>query len=200
MNPSSPFRTSPIREVRSLTTRSLATLLLLPAIFAVGCGGNADAEGAVADGKVADTAKSAPAAEGVQAAKAAGTIDKATFSTVLPEGWEILADDFDRMGLMTLAEKGTGGSQGVYLKFEKGFNGDPMKNIEKFAAKYEGSAPETTVRAGIPWARTSYTYNGITQSLNITAHGGQKVTFTVMGDAYDASPGVKAIFDGLKFK
>lgn len=138
--------------------------------------------------------------KGVQAAKAASTIDKATFSTVLPEGWEILADDIDRMGLMTLAKKGTGGAQGVYLKFEKGFRGDPMKNIETFATKYQGSAPETVERAGISWARTSYTYNGITQSLNITAHDGQKVTFTVMGDDYDASPGVKAIFDGLKWK
>lgn len=200
MNHSSPVRTFPFREARSLTARSLATLLLLPVIFAVGCGAGADAEGTVADGKVASTAKGAPAAEGVQAAKAASTIDKATFSTVLPEGWEILADDIDRMGLMTLAKKGTGGSQGVYLKFEKGFNGDPMKNIEKVATKYQGSAPETAVRARIPWASTSYTYNGITQSLNITAHGGQKVTFTVMGDDYDASPGVRAIFDGLNLK
>ncbi len=185
------------RGAKSLATSIFPALLLVPFILAVACGGNADAGGTLGAG---GNAKEGPENSGVQAAKAADTIDKPDFSTVLPEGWEILADDIDRMGLMTLAKKGTGGSQGVYLKFEKGFSGDPMKKIEKFAEKYEGSAPETSLRANVPWAHTRYIHNGISQSLNITAHGGQKVTFTVMGDDYAKSPGVKAIFDGLKLK
>lgn len=33
--------------------------------------------------------------------------------------------------------------------------------------------------------------------MNITAHDGVKVTFTVMGDDYSTDPGVRAIFDAL---
>lgn len=196
----SPYFTTSLPHRRYLIPFPCAALLAFLTLASIGCGGSADA-GAEAPRSAAGTGTDdASNSSGVPAAKAASVIDKGRFSTVLPEGWEILADDFDRMGLVTLAKVGTGGSQGVYLKFEKGFNGDPMKNIEKAADRYEGSTPETSVRAGISWARTRYTYAGVTQSLNITAHNGEKVTFTVMGDDYDTSPGVKAIFDGLKLK
>ncbi|MBZ0112733.1 MAG: hypothetical protein K8J08_09740 [Thermoanaerobaculia bacterium] len=73
---------------------------------------------------------------------------------------------------MTLAEKGTGGAQGVYMKFEPGFSGDPMAKIEQVASKYEGSPAASSVRHGITWTSTRYTYSGVTQTMNMTAHGG----------------------------
>ncbi len=179
---------------------NLMLLLAITGLLATACGGSTStAESAESDSAgSANAAAPAEKSAGIQAAKAAATIEKQTFRTVLPEGWEILADDVDRMGLMTLAEKGTGGAQGVYLKFEKGFNGDPMKAIEKFSGKYNGTAAATSLRNGIEWAHTRYTYNGIDQSLNITAHDGSKITFTVMGEGYDTNPGVKAVFDSLE--
>ena len=187
---------------------SLVLLLLLLTVTTVGCGGSeaepaaSDAASAAASDSASASSGSSGSSSGIQAAKAAGTVETKYFTTVLPEGWEIMADDMESMGLMTLAEKGTGGSQGVYLKFEGGgnFSGDPMKAIEKFSSSYDGTPAKSVSRNGIDWAHTSYTYSGIEQSLNITAHNGYKVTFTVMGRDYDADPGVKAIFDALEWK
>ncbi|MCB9678109.1 MAG: hypothetical protein H6737_23615 [Alphaproteobacteria bacterium] len=162
-------------------------LFVLSAVFALACSGGAS------PGSTA-----APAASsGVQAAPAAGSIEKDLFRTVLPEGWEVLADDYDKMGLMTLGKRGTAGAHGVYIKLERNNKADPMQAIEKMAASQNGSPAEQVERHGIPWARTRFTYAGVTQSLNITRHGDHELTFTVMGEDYDDSPGVKAIFDGL---
>lgn len=195
-----------------ISSLALSFLLLLAAGVAVGCGGS-EADSAASDpsdsahpsasGSASSSASSSSAGSGgIQAAKSAGPVETQYFKTVLPEGWEIMANDMESMGLMTLAQKGTGGSQGVYLKFEGGgkFSGDPMKAIEKFSASYDGTPAESVSRNGIDWARTSYTYNGIDQSLNITANAGYKVTFTVMGRDYEADPGVKAVFDSLEWK
>lgn len=174
-------------------------LLAITGLLAAACGGSTStAQSADAGGAGSAQAPSAKKPAGIQAAKAAATIEKESFRTVLPEGWEILADDMEKMGLMTLAKKGTGGAQGVYLKFEKGFKGEPLAAIEKFASKYNGTAAATSQRNGIEWAHTRYAYNGIDQSLNITAHNGSKITFTVMGEDYDTDPGVKAVFDSLE--
>lgn len=173
------------------------TCLSLVVVTTAACGsGEAEAAATSASEDAPDTSS------GVKAAEAAGSVETRFFSTVLPQGWEVLADDIDSMGLMTLAEKGTGGSQGVYLKFEGGgnFTGDPAQLVEKFAGSYDGSAPSTSQRNGIDWVSTRFTYNGIEQSLNMTAHNGYKITFTVMGRDYDADPGVKAVFDALEWK
>ena len=186
-----------------LMLASLVVFLL--AGLCVGCGGSeieSAAESSAGSSAGSQASEPASGSSGIQAAKAAGTVDTPYFTTVLPEGWEVLADDMDKMGLMTLSEKGTGGAQGVYLKFEGGgnFTGDPMQAIEKFSKRYDGTPAESVTRNGIEWARTSYTYNGIQQSLNIASHNGYKVTFTVMGRGYDADPGVKAVFDSLQWK
>ncbi len=177
------------------TLSRLAGAVVLTSCLALtaACGGSANAVPVGADEPM-------PTSSGVQAAKAAGPIDTEFFSSVLPEGWEIVADDLDAMGLMTIGKKGTGGAQGVYLKFEQGAATDAMAAIEKFASSYEGSTPMRMERNGITWVNTRYTYGGVTQSLNITNAGETKVTFTVMGDDYDTSPGVKAIFDNTVLK
>lgn len=168
------------------------------------CGGSADAGANAGPSKSADQAPSAaPAASsspGVQAAKAQGAIETQYFKTVLPEGWSVAADDIERMGLMTVSKDGTASQQSVYFKFEGGgsFSGDPMQLISKFAGSYDGTPAESVTINGIDWARTSYTYNGLDQTLMITNHNGYKFTFTIMGDGYEESPGVKAILDGLE--
>ena len=175
---------------------AIASLSLI-VVSTAACGnGEAGAAPAASDETSTDSSS------GVEAAEAAGSVETKYFTTVLPQGWEVLADDIDSMGLMTLVEKGTGGSQGVYLKFEGGgsFNGDPAKAVEKFAGSYDGSAVALSQRNGVEWASTRFTYNGIEQTLNVTAHDGYKITFTVMGRDYTADPGVKAIFDALVWK
>ena len=180
-----------------------AVLLTILSLASFGCGDQATTESepaspATSTAVAASTREPAqPAASAIEAAPTAELLETKYFSAGLPIGWEVLADDLERMGMMTLSEKGSGGAQGVYLKFEAGFSGDPMKPIEKFAEKYGGTPAERVSRNGVDWARTRYSYNGIDQSLNITAHGGRKVTFTVMGRDYDEDPGVKAIFDSL---
>jgi hypothetical protein len=172
-------------------------------LLTVACGGSADAGGDASSEPSDGASASAPAAassSGVQAAKAQGTIETKYFKTVLPEGWSVAADDIERMGLMTVSKEGTASQQSVYFKFEGGgkFTDDPMQLISKFAGSYNGTPAEAVTINGIDWARTSYTYNGLDQTLMITNHDGYKFTFTIMGDGYEESPGVKAILDGLE--
>lgn len=198
--PATHSSSQPRRVLLSITI-GLAALAF--AVLTTGCGDGAQAVPATAETSTASPPSPSPAVSsstGVAAAASAGPVDTAYFTTVLPVGWEILADDIDRMGLMTLAEKGTGGAQGVYFKFEKGYSGDPKAAIEKMAARYGGSPVQVSPRNGVEWARTGYTYNGIRQSLRIAAHGGHKVSVTVMGKDDDEDPGVKAILDALELK
>ncbi|MEZ4317603.1 MAG: hypothetical protein R3F61_08860 [Myxococcota bacterium] len=137
-------------------------------------------------------------APGIEAAPSSGPVEKAGFTTVLPVGWEILADDYDRMGLMTLAQQGTGGKQSIALKFEKiRYDRDPMDDVKRFADQQKGTPAESVTHNGIQWARTRIAYMGVEQTLYITGHDGTKVTFTVVGDDYETSPAVKAVFDAL---
>ena len=178
------------------TLRQLAGTVFTVSCLALtaACGDSANAVAASAD------EPTAAAGANVEAAKVSAPIDTSLFSSVLPEGWEIVADDLEAMGLMTIGKKGTAGAQGVYVKFQKGAATDAMAAITKFASSYDGSTPKNVERNGISWAHTRYTYAGVDQSLNITNVGETKVTFTVMGDDYDTSPGVRAIFDNTVLK
>ena len=176
----------------------LSTTFLALSGLLLACGGPTGA----AETAAAKDSVSPPPSATAPAAKSAGPLTTARFETQLPEGWEVMADDLDRMGLMTLSQKGTGGAQAVYVKFEGGggWHGDPMAAIETFATRYDGTPASQKTRNGIDWAHTRYTYNGIAQSLNITAHQGYKVTFTVMGDDYDDNAAVRLIFDQLQLR
>ncbi len=188
------FVPSPSRR-RSPTQTLVLGVVLLLGLASLACGDKATSE-VVADRSTARDSE----LPSVPPAKAASDLDTKYFTTVVPEGWEILADDLEAMGLMTLAEKGTGGAHGVYMKFEPGYSGDPMANVSKLAANYDGSAAASSTRNGVEWASTRYTYSGITQTMNIASHAGHKVTFTVMGADYSTDPGVRAIFDSLILK
>lgn len=181
--------------------RSLLFMLLV-IVFGglVACAGGEEA--------AAPEAETAPSeAEQVAASDAEPTIaseglDTARFSTVLPEGWEVMADDLDAMGMMTLARKGTSGAEGVYFKFEGNGNWtDTAENaVASFATSQEGSEPAVLTANGIDWVFTSYRAYGTDQTMMVTGHEGTKVTVTVMGPAYDASPAVQAILNSLVLK
>ncbi len=176
-------------------TRSLLALFLYGSVFGSVFGSLLACSGGASD----PTAEAASSGSSMKVAS--GTpLENDRFATTLPDGWEVAADDLDKMGLMTLQEKGSGGKQAVYFKFEKGYTGKPMDNVTRFAEKQNGTPAEEVVRNGIAFARTAYEAHGVKQSLNIAAHDGQKVTLTVMGDDYDTSPEVKAVFDGLELR
>ncbi|HSM14253.1 MAG TPA: hypothetical protein VLA66_09305, partial [Thermoanaerobaculia bacterium] len=81
-------------------------VLAVVALVLGACGGGATPQPAAESAAPAEAA--APAAE---------PLDTAKFATVLPEGWEIAADDLESMGMMTITRKNSG-DKGVYLKFE----------------------------------------------------------------------------------
>jgi len=180
--------------------RNMKVVLIIAAglvLVLAACSGGETAATASSGAASATAAAAAPAA----APAAKGTpIDNNLFSTVLPDGWEVMADDLANMGMMTLAKKGTGGATGVYLKFEGngGYSGDPMKDVESFASSKNGTPAETASINGIDWARTAYEAYGTKQTMLVTKHNGTKVTATVMGDA--ASPEVQAILGSFKLK
>jgi ankyrin repeat protein len=126
-------------------------------------------------------------------------LDTPRFKTMLPAGWEVAADDLERMGMMTVQRKGSGGAEGVYFKFEgPNWQGTPEKEIASFAQKEKGTPPEKVVVNGIEFFRTSYEAFGTRQTMLIAKQGTTKVTLTVLGDA--AGPAVRTILDALVLK
>jgi len=170
-----------------------SALVLVLAAFSGEQSASTASSGAVSASAAATAPSSAPAAKGTP-------IDNDLFTTVLPDGWEVMADDLANMGMMTLAKKGTGGATGVYLKFEGNgsYSGDPMKDVESFAASKKGTPAESASINGIDWARTAYEAYGTKQTMLVTKHNGTKVTATVMGDA--GSPEVQTILGSFKLK
>lgn len=160
------------------------------------CGGGSSPQ-ATAEGK----APAATAAPEAAATPAAEPLDTAKFATVLPEGWQIAADDLESMGMMTLTRKNSG-DKGVYLKFEGNgaWDGDPMQEMTAFAEKQGGTPAESVTINGIDWATTSYTAYGTAQIMMVTKHNGTKVTATILGDGYGQEPGVTAILDAMQLK
>lgn len=182
------------------TRRAPTAVIAVTALVfaAAACGGSSSGSSAAPatnepTAEAATTAPSEPAAAGTP-------VDTSLFSTVLPDDWEILADDLEQMGLMTLAQKGTGGATGVYLKFEGGgsWDGDPMAEAQAFADSQGGTAAEAMTINGIDWAKTSYEAGGTAQSMYITKHNGSKVTATVLGPADD--PGSMAVLAAFALK
>jgi ankyrin repeat protein len=145
----------------------------------------------------------APAASGRRAAPApAGKpkpLDTGRFTTLLPAGWEVAADDLERMGMLTLQRKGSGGKEGVYFKFEgPNWAGTPETEIAGFAKRQKGTPAEKRVANGIEFFQTTYEAYGSRQTMLVTKQGTTKVTLTVLGDA--ASPAVRTILDALVLK
>lgn len=161
-------------------------LAIVCLVGAAACGGGSTAtEG----GGESDSAKVAVA-----------PMETAMFTTVLPENWEVMSDALDKMGMMTLAKKGTGGKVGVYLKFEGHGNwgGDPLTDIQAFSEKQQGTPAEMATINGIEWAGTTYEAYGMKQTMYVTKHNGTKVTATVLGETSD--PGVQAILNAFTLK
>lgn len=157
-------------------------------VLTVSCGGGGEAQ--TSGGEV----------EKAAAKPATTPLDTALFSTVLPDDWEVMSDAIDKMKMMTLAEKGTGGKVGVYLKFEGSGNwgGEPMKSIQDFADKQGGTPAEAVTINGIEWAKTTYEAYGTKQTMYVTKHNGTKVTATILGD--DDTPAIQAIMGAFKLK
>ena len=164
--------------------------------LALGCGAG---ETAAEEGSNAEGASVAAEASADAAPK--GTpIDNDRFSTILPADWEIMNDSIEKMGMMTLAKKDTRGKTGVYLKFEGSgnYSGDPMKQLNDFAAGHDGTPAEAVTINGIEWAATTYEAYGSEQTMYVTSHNGTKVTATVLGGA--DSPGAKTILGSFELK
>lgn len=157
----------------------------------------------------AGTAKSAPASSSgpTQETQTLGTakgkpIETKFFGSTLPDGWEVLADDLDKMGMMTLAKKGTGGSKGIYIKFEGNgaWTGTPEEAVASFAKSKKGTEPAKITLNGIDYFQTAYDSFGSHQSMLVTKKDGTKITLTILGEDYTRSADVKLFFDTLILK
>jgi ankyrin repeat protein len=129
-------------------------------------------------------------------------LDTKLFTASLPDGWEVLANDLDSMGMMTLSRKGTGGSHGIYLKFEGngGWSGTPEEEVASFAKSQKGTTPAKVTMNGIAYVQTAYDAYGTRQTMLVTKKTGTKITLTILGDDYSRSAEVKLFFDTLKLK
>jgi 3'-phosphoadenosine 5'-phosphosulfate (PAPS) 3'-phosphatase len=169
-------------------------VIFLSVVGLVGCGGGADQTGAAAPATQEETAVESPAEAGQD-------VDNSLVSVTVPSNWDIV-DDSAKMKMMNLIEKGSGGKVGVYLKVEGNGNwdGEPGEAIASFAESQGGSAPETITINGVEWTYTTYEAYGTTQTMMVTKKDGNKITATVLGDGYEASPDVRMILDSLVIK
>jgi hypothetical protein len=172
----------------------LVASVLLFALAA--CGGGEEA----ATEAIGVASASAAPAKADEAPASKGTpIDNSKFSTIMPDGWKVHADDIEKMGMMTIVY-GTK-YEGVYFKFEgTGRSMDSLrKQLTDFAEDREGSAPvDVTVNDKV-WISTTYDFGG-KQSMMVTDHNGVKVTLTIVGDGYGEHPGVTSVIDNLVLK
>lgn len=172
----------------------VAVSVLVAALAACGGGEKAATEAiGVASASAAPAkAEAAPASKGTP-------MDNSKFSTIMPDGWRVHADDIEKMGMLTIVY----GSkyEGVYFKFEgTGRSMDSLrKQLTKFAEDRKGTAPvEVEVNDRI-WLSTTYDFGG-KQSMMVTDHNGVKVTLTIVGDGYGEHPGVTSVIDNLVLK
>lgn len=153
-------------------------------------------------GRSARAAAAAPKRGSAAVPRPAGKptpLETSRFKTLLPAGWEVAADDLDKMGMMTVQRKGSAGKEAVYFKFEgPNWQGSPEKDVAAFARQQKGSPAQKVVANGIEFYQTRYDAYGTRQALMVTRHGTTKVTLTVLGDADSAS--VRTILDALALK
>jgi hypothetical protein len=177
-----------------MKTRHLTwTLAIVAAGALVACGGGGEA-GSAAPADAAEAPAEAPAPAGQP-------VDNALMAMTVPADWDIV-DDSEKMKMVTLTKKGSGGKVGVYLKVEGSGNwgSTPAEAITSFAESKGGSAAATTTINGIEWVHTTYEAYGTVQTMMVTKKDGNKITATVLGDAYDASPDVQMILDSMVLK
>ena len=177
-----------------MKTRQLTWILAIVVMgVLVACGGGDEASSAApADAAAAPAEAPAPAGQ---------PVDNALMSMTVPADWDIV-DDSEKMKMVTLTKKGSGGAVGVYLKVEGGGNwgGTPEEAVASFAESKGGSAAATTTINGIDWVYTTYEAYGTVQTMMVTKKEGNKITATVLGDGYDASPDVQMVLDSLVLK
>lgn len=127
-------------------------------------------------------------------------IDNERFRSVIPDGFEIISDALEKMGMMTITYSPK--YEGLYLKFEGngGYTGDPMKQLASYAKKQDGTDPVETTINDIVWAWTTYEYGGLPQTMMVTNHDGTKVTITIIGPAYGEHQGITKFLDELVLK
>ncbi|MEM6796698.1 MAG: hypothetical protein AAF725_22185 [Acidobacteriota bacterium] len=128
---------------------------------------------------------------------AARALETAYFDLDLPVGWDVITDDIDTSGQLTIGEQGQDGTENVFVLVTPGFTGDPMAATQQVADANGGSAPVLVARNGIDWAYTSYVTNNTQHGYYLTAHNGYKIVFTVTGPEASSDPGVNTIFETL---
>ena len=178
-----------------MKTHKLMWALALVAVGGlIACSGGAEPSGAEGPAAAADAPAKAPVAVGQ-------SVDNSLMAMTVPANWDIV-DDSEKMKMMTLTKKGSGGAVGVYLKVEGGGNwgGTPEEAVASFAESKSGSAPATATINSIEWVHTTYEAFGTTQTMMVTKKDGNKITATVLGDGYDASPDVRMVLDSLSLK
>lgn len=160
----------------------------------IACGGGAEQSGSEGTAAAAEAPAKAPAHAGQ-------AVGNSLMAMTVPADWDIV-DDSEKMKMVTLTKKGSGGAVGVYLKVEGGGNwgGTPQEAVASFAESKSGSAPATATINGIDWVHTTYKAYGTEQTMMVTKKDGNKITATVLGDGYDASPDVKMVLDSLVLK
>ena len=135
------------------------------------------------------------------AADSGQQLDTRVMAAMMPEDWDIV-DDSERMSMVTLTKKGGSGQVGIYFKVEGSGNwaGTPLEATISFAEQKGGSAPETVTLNEIEWVSTSYGAFGSDQTMMVTKKDGNKVTVTLLGGDYSASPATEMFLDSLVLK
>lgn len=159
------------------------SLLLLTTVFAIGCGGK----------------KTGEVTEKPQETTVAGeAFDNAFMSFTYPKEWK--AVDVPETKMVNL-QRGVMGDAFILIKAEIDDTQRTAADMtNEFSALVKGPASENVTYGTTEYAKISFNYGGMDQTMLVVKTGNNKVTLTVQGKGLMEDEGVLNLLKSIKYK
>ena len=162
---------------------ALFTLLLLTTVFVVGCGGKKSGE---TTEKPAETAITGEA------------FDNAFMSFTYPKEWKVA--DVPETKMVNL-QRGVMGDAYILIKAEIDDTTRTAADMSnEFSALVKGPASENATYGTTEYAKISFNYGGIDQTMLVVKIGNNKVSITIQGKGLMEDEGVLNLLKSIKYK
>ncbi len=163
---------------------ALFALLLLTTVFTLGCGGK----------KAATENTEKP----TETAITGEAFDNAFMSFTYPKDWKVA--DVPNMKMVNL-ERGVMGNAFILIKAEiDDTTSTATDMVTKFNETVKGSPAENTTYGTTEYAKISFNYGGIDQTMLKVKIGNNLVTITVQGKGLMEDEGVLNLLKSIKYK
>jgi hypothetical protein len=171
---------------------ALVALLVLTSVFAVGCGGNKSTSENT--DKPAETNTDKPAETAINGK----AFDNAFMSFTYPKKWKVA--DVPNMKMVNL-ERGALGNAYILIKAEIDDTARTAKDfVTEFNKTVNGTTPENVTYGTTEYAKISFNYGGIDQTMLKVKIGNNLVSITLQGKGLMEDVGVLNLLKSIKYK